>query len=274
MAVLLLYRKAPVFLICSLPVVATAGRVNDLVKPLALPLLNCTIPPNANFPDGVDSWGVQISIGSQQLCVVPSTHVNNTVITETEICTDDNTSDLAQCISRRGGTFDFRQADSHYNNISIQSLVPDPAWSSLNPPFSGAGNATIQFSSGITLPDFPIALASEGQHFSTNQLGLANDSVLLHSFASAGLSPALAFGLFAGSQSVAHPRDGQIVLGGYDSSLIDGPFTNYSINSSTQASDHACSLQVDVLKVSLRRPNLTDVEIQSEGYTMTYCIQP
>jgi hypothetical protein len=273
MAVLLFYRKVSVFLICSLPIMATAGSANDFTKPFAFPLSNCTIPPNANFPDGVDSWGIQISIGSQQLCVVPSTVVNNTVITETEICTNDNTSSLAQCISRRGGTFDFRQAGSHYDNISIQSLVSDPAWNSFDPPFSRAGNATIQFCSDVTLPDFPIALASEGQHFSTNQLGLGNDSVLLHSLASASLSPALGFGLFTRSQSVAHPRDGHIVFGGYDSSLIDGPFTNYSMDS-MQAGDHACSLQVDVLKVSLRRPNLSDVEIQSEGYTMTYCIQP
>jgi hypothetical protein len=269
MSILLLYWKVSVFLICSLLFVATAECVDDSIKPFAFPLFNCTIPPNTNFPDGVDSWGLQ-------LCVVPSLVVNNTVIAETAICTNDNTSDgaqIAQCVSRRGGTFDFRQPISSYENISIQSLVPDDDWDAFNPPFSGAGNAVIQFPSGVTLPHFPIALASEGQYLQTNQLGLANNSALLHSLVSAGLSPALGFGLFAGSQSVAHPRDGHIVFGGYDSALIDGAFTNYSM-SNMKVNNHACSLQIDVLKVTLRRPNFTDIAIQSEGYIMTYCIEP
>jgi hypothetical protein len=273
MAVLLLYQTVSIFLIYSLPTVATAGPVVDSLKPFAFPLLNCTIPPNTEFPDGVDSWGLQISIASQDLCVVPSTVVNNTVIIEAAICTNGNTSDLAQCISHSGGTFNFRQPSSYYENISVQSLVPDDAWTSLNTAFSGAGNARIQFSSEVTLPHFPIALVSEGQYLHANQLGLANDSTLLHSLVSAGLSSALGFGLFAGSQSAAHPRDGSIVFGGYDSALIDGMFTTYAISDSTKFNHRACPLQVDVLKVTLRRPNLTDIAISSEGYIMASCIE-
>jgi hypothetical protein len=67
-------------------------------KPFLIPLANCSIPPSTNFPDGVDSWGININIAGQQLCVVPSGVVNNTVITETVICTTDHTTDenLAQ----------------------------------------------------------------------------------------------------------------------------------------------------------------------------------
>jgi hypothetical protein len=55
----------------------------------------------------VDSWGLQVGIASppQEVCLVPSTVVNNTVIMTTEISTNDNSSTLAQCDSRRGGLF-------------------------------------------------------------------------------------------------------------------------------------------------------------------------
>ncbi|PVH67496.1 hypothetical protein DL98DRAFT_543089 [Cadophora sp. DSE1049] len=235
MTILPLYRKISVFFICSLPIVATTERVNDSLEPFILLLSNCTIPPSTNFPDGVDSWGLQLSIASQHLFVVPSTIVNNTVITETAICMNGNTSERAQCNSRRGGTFDFRQHNSGYCNISIQPLAPDDAWTAFNPPFSGAGSAVIQFPSEVT---------------------------------------ALGFSLFAGSQSVAHPRDGHIVFGGYDSTLIGRSFTNYTMSNIAKENIRSWSLQVDVLNITLRRPNLTDIAIQPEGNIMAYCIEP
>jgi hypothetical protein len=274
MAMLRLFHTASIFIIYSYFVVVNADCINGFTKPFLLPLSNCTIPPTVNFPNGVDSWGLQLSIASQSLCTVPSTVVNNTVITETEICTQDKGTTLSQCISRRGGTFNFEQPSSAYENISVQSLAPDFVWDSFNPPFGGAGNATVQFPSGITLSDYPIALAMQGQNLNANQLGLANDSVLLHSFVSSQLITTMGFGLFAGSQSVAQPRDGHVVFGGYDSSLVDGTFTNYSMSNTTVVGDRVCSLNVDVLQIVLRRPGVSDVGLLSEGITMPSCIEP
>ena len=124
------------------------------------------------------------------------------------------------------------------------------------------------------MPYFPIALALEGQNLNANQLGLANDSVLLHSFVSAGLSSTMSFSLFAGSQSITQPRDGHIVFGGYDAALVDGPFTNYSMSNTTVTGDRACSLEVDVLQLTLRRPDVDDVELLSAGEVMPSCIEP
>jgi len=96
------FKLTLVCIICSLSAVANADCSAASPKPFLLPLSNCTIPPNIDFQYGVDSWGLQLIIASQNLCVVPSTVVNNTLITQTELCTQNNdgSSTVAQCISR------------------------------------------------------------------------------------------------------------------------------------------------------------------------------
>jgi hypothetical protein len=254
-----------------------AGCGDTSPKPFLIPLSNCTIAPSPSFPNGVDSWGVQINFAGQPLCVVPSGVVNNTVITETEICTTDHTSgeDSAQCISRRGGTFNYASASSSYSNISTGSLAPDFVWNTFNPPFGGAGTATIQFPSDLSLPNFPVAIALQGQNLNANQLGLANDSVLLQSFASSGITSSMSFGIFAGSQSISRPRDGHIIFGGYDASLLDGPFNNYSMSDTPQAGSRLCSLEVVVNQITLRRPGVpNDVQLLIDATPMPSCIEP
>jgi hypothetical protein len=96
------FKATSVCIVYCFSAVANADCSTTSPKPFSLPLSNCTIPPNANFQNGVDSWGLQIIISSQNLCAVPSTVVNNSVFTATELCTQNNdgTSNMAQCISR------------------------------------------------------------------------------------------------------------------------------------------------------------------------------
>jgi hypothetical protein len=207
-------------------------------------------------------------------CLFAGQVVNNTVVTETEICIADHTSNFAQCISRRGGTFNFDVSTSSYSNVSVQSLASDPEWDSLNPSFGGAVNATLQFASA-SLQHFLIAIALQGQNLNANQLGLANNSVLLHSLVFAGKLVSLSFGLFAGSQSISTPRDGHIVFGGYDAALINGPFNNYSMSNTTLVGSKVCSLEVIVTQLTLRRPGVTtDVQLLSDKTLMSSCIEP
>jgi hypothetical protein len=115
----------------------------------------------------------------------------------------------------------------------------------------------------------------QGQNLNANQLGLANNSVLLHSLVLAGNLVSLSFGLFAGSQSISTPRDGHIVFGGYDAALINGPFNNYSMSNTTLAGSRVCSLEVIVTQLTLRRPGVTtDVQLLSDGTLMPSCIEP
>ena len=128
------------------------------------------------------------------------------------------------------------------------ATCPDPVSNTFNPTFGGAGTATIEFPSDISLPNFPIAIALQGQNLNANQLGL--DSVLLHSFVSSSITSSMSFGLFAGSQSISRPRNGHIVFGGYDASLLAGPFSNYSMSDTPQAGDFLRTGRCRILRSS------------------------
>jgi hypothetical protein len=266
-----------IFIFCTLTSLASAagGDCTLSPSPVFLRLSNCTIAPNNDLPDGVDSWGLQLSLASpaQELCFNPSMTVNNTVVMTKQICTNDNSSTYAQCISRRGGVFNEQEATSGFTS-SQGGLAPDPVWDSFNPAFAGSANASIQFPSDVSLPSYPIALADLAPNSSVGQLGLANDSVFLHELVSAGFSSVPAFSLLAGSQSVQQPRDGHLIIGGYDAASLAGPFWNFSISDTTTAGSRVCSLQVEVDSLILSRPGHTDVELNTGGTPMISCIEP
>jgi hypothetical protein len=247
-------------------------------KPLFIHLGNCTISPNQVYPNGVESWGIRVAIASppQDLCVGPSLVANNTIIMGTEICTinNQNLSTLSQCISRRGGLFNPNDTTSDFVLTSQADLAPDTEYDSFDPNFAEAANTTILFPSDISL-SYPIALAFSGQNSSISQLGLANDSVFLREVVNSSFSPgAKAFGLLVGSQSVLAPRDGHLIIGGYDAASLAGPFYNYSMSNTTTAGSRVCSLQIVVEQLNLSRPGLDDVTLSSEGTPMTSCIEP
>ena len=270
--------RALVYVLCALfaPSLSTQQQCSLPPKPLFLRLGNCTISPNSDYPNGVQSWGIQVGLAPpmQNLCLEPSLVVNNTVIMATEICTNDNSSTLSQCISRRGGLFNENETTSDFVIASQGDLSPDPVWDSFNPHFAMAANTTIQFPTDISLSSYPIALAQAGQNSSVSQLGLANNSVFLRHLASAGLSTGAGFSYLAGSQSVSNPRPGHIVFGGYDAASLDGPFYNFTLSNTTTAGSRVCSLQVEVEQLVLSRPGLSDLPLVSGGTPMTSCIEP
>ena len=64
------------FLIYALlsPALAAEQECSIPPKPLFIRLANCTIPPNSDYPDGVDSWGIRVALASpqQDMCLAPS----------------------------------------------------------------------------------------------------------------------------------------------------------------------------------------------------------
>jgi hypothetical protein len=249
--------------------------------PILLRLTNCSFPANgAYYRSGVeviDSWGLEVEIASpsQSLCLCPSTVVNNTAIMAGNICNNDpSMGTLAQCVSDRGGVFNPNDTTSDFKIFSTDNLVPDNEWDTFNAPFGGAANTTIQFASNLSLPAFPVALVLDAPNSSISQLGLANNSVFLHQAVKAGLSAVAGFGLLAGSQSVSNPRDGHLILGGYDAASLAGPFHTYPMSNTTHAGSRVCSLQVEVETLILRRPNKPDVDLVTGGTPMYSCIEP
>jgi hypothetical protein len=256
-------------------VYATGDYCTASPSPILFLLSNCTIAPSSDFPDGVDSWGLQLGLASpaQEQCFCPSMTVNNTVVMTKQICVNITSGTYSQCVSDRGGLFNEQEATSGFTP-SQEGLAPDPVWDSFNPAFAGSANATVQFPSDISLPSYPIALVDVASNASLSQLGLANDSVFLREVVNAGWSSIPAFSILAGSQSVQQPRDGHLIIGGYDAASLAGPFSNFTISNTTTAGSRVCSLQVEVDSLILSLPGHSDVELIADGTPMISCIEP
>jgi len=71
---------------------------------IQLSLQNCTF---AVGQSDVSSWGIHLGVGNDgsQLCAMPSTVVNDTLLMSSEVCDQRwlNGSQPAQCLSRKGG---------------------------------------------------------------------------------------------------------------------------------------------------------------------------
>jgi hypothetical protein len=75
--------------------------------------------------------------------------------------------------------------------------------------------------------------------------------------------PSRSWGLNPGSQSVLYPRDGHIVLGGYDENSVNDSFVEYDISHSISEGPegHVCSLQVTIESMSLKPVGMPDVSL-------------
>ncbi|ERF72359.1 hypothetical protein EPUS_06115 [Endocarpon pusillum Z07020] len=249
-------------------------------KPIWLPLSNCTIA-RANTPT-VDSWGTLLAVRSsgQELCLVPSTALNNSILMGVDVCRPDNrpNSTLDQCRSRRGGLLDVAAMGSSFIPIATSSLVPDDGWRMImapSQPFQQAGKTTLNLLSDASI-EMPVAIVTEGQNHTTSELGLGLSSVFLQSLVDAGLIAARVFGLNAGSQSTAQPREGSLVLGGYDMASISSHFTEYPMDYPLleDISNRVCPLQVKIRKLILRPADGDDITLSDEGSDIDACIEP
>lgn len=244
-------------------------------QPISLSLSNCTV----HHIDGrdVDSWGVSLSLSGQELCFVPSTVVNNTLVMGAEVCSNDHNGTLAQCTSRRGGLFDIAAAGSSFVNISLADLAADTGWREIMkplPPFTVAGKTTLQLPADISVP-MSIAVITQGQNHTAGHLGLGLGSVFLRNLVSQGLATAPAFGINAGSQSHSNPRDGSLVLGGYDKASVNGHFINYTMEYPViqRTESRICPLQVTIEKLIFRSASGADVELISVSQPTPACIE-
>jgi len=249
-------------------------------------LRNCTVYA-ANQPV-VQSWGVLLGVGgSTELCAMPSTVVNSTLLQSSEICSDkwlrvenaNTTMTAAQCRSRRGGFVTAKDLPP----ASADGLdALNPGWVSLMDDdslttFQYATQATLQIrDESITMIE---GLISEGQQHTTSHIGLGDKSVLLQSLKDAELIGAQSWGLNAGSQSYLLPRDGSLVLGGYDESSLGGPFFNYSISNPITLNNRYCPLQVSITGMTLKISNGNGSAPQSKvvysvANKLPTCIEP
>ncbi|KIN02425.1 hypothetical protein OIDMADRAFT_122224 [Oidiodendron maius Zn] len=243
--------------------------------PIFLPLSNCTIAGTA-----IDSWGLRLDLAdpSQYLCVVPSTVVNSTLVISSTFCQTEPNVTTAQCESLCGNTFNTSIAGTSYTSSSPGAvLAPNPVWAELSPQALLAGTTVLQLPPENDVSKFPIGIITSGNHQNAGHFGLANDSDALHSLLSDGLIPDNGFGFNAGSQSVTNPRDGGLVLGGYDLASIDGAFSTFPVATTADAGQRECPFQITITMLVLRFPlaeGFTDVNLTSPGILIPACIEP
>jgi hypothetical protein len=244
---------------------------------------------NFSAPGQTDvySYGVLLGVGnSTELCTMPSTVVNSTLLMSSEVCYSDwlkvdNTTTMnpAQCRSRRGG-FVIRAG---LPSASTDGLAAkNPGWVGLmqtdtQTPFQYAAQAGLQMrDESVTMIE---GLITQGQEHTMSHLGLGEDSSLLQALKDANLIGANSWGLNSGSRSSLAPRDGSLVLGGYDEASVEGPFFTYPIAKPDLLNSRPCPLQVQITEMNLTiqngKTNQTSFNnFFSQANKIPFCIEP
>ncbi|KAH6881160.1 hypothetical protein B0T10DRAFT_411334 [Thelonectria olida] len=218
-----------------------------------------------------------------------STVVNSTLIQSSEVCSDEWLTvgsigvkmTAAQCRSRRGG-FIIRDDVPSASSDALSALSNlNPGWANITKadtttPFQYAIQTSLQMQdNSVTMIE---GLISQGQQHTMSHIGLAETSTLLHSLKDAGLIAAKSWGLDSGSQSFMAPRNGSLVLGGYDDSGFDGGWFTYPISKSNMVRERTCPLQVQITQMSFKVQIGQDTPKEetpvSGGNPLTACIEP
>ncbi len=274
-------------------IAALVAAQDTCVSPtIRLKLSSCSIPGTGTATD-VSAWGLLAGVGdSAKLCMVPSTVVNSTILMSNEICEDpwlhgSPNLTLAQCRSRRGGFIqrsDFSSADITSPTEMERLKALNPGWkklmslSGINDTFQHALQTDLHLSPTrkVTMVQ---GLATGGQQSSLSHLGLGEQSELLGALKKAELIGARSWGLDSGSQSVLHPRDGSLILGGFDQGAYTGSLWDFATheNETNELQDRPCPLQVTVSKLVINVNNANNADSKTYEDTTNpskYCIEP
>jgi hypothetical protein len=243
--------------------------------PIVLTLSNVTIASQ-----DTSTYGIRADVGrpKQNLCLTPSTVVDSTLLISTNICDEagDHNMTRAQCRSYHGGTFDLLGAGESFHNVTLTSanLPLDPGWTKFNPRYTVVGNTNLDLVANSAVPNMTVVVVTEGVNFTAGHIGLGRESVLLHQLKDSDMIPSLAFGLNAGSQSLDHPRDGNLVLGGYDAASITSHFHEYPMNYSDTLAGRHCPLQVHIQGLQLILEGRAPIQLIGDGDGHAACIEP
>lgn len=272
-------------LACGLLLFAAASRAECSGRqPLMLRLSNCS-----NTQPGVDSWGALLSVAGQNLCVMPSAFTRNIYLMGTDICEVETARQgitSSQCQSWTGGTFNPTSARNRglYSHAPDSDFKPDRNWENINTdsdqPFGSPGKTTLDFPLGPSLVQVPVSAINDGSNHNLPHLGFEHaNSTFLRALARAGY-PADGWGLNVGSTSVANPRPGNAVFGGFDPASVRGPFTSFPINYDVDpTSERYCPFQVEIKSLEIRTPggplgNVSNMLIEKTAGGTKACIEP
>lgn len=182
-----------------------------------------------------------------------------------------------ECESLRGGFFN-ENTSSTWTGVSIKdynSTRSDPTWAHFNPPgITKVGYETLHFpeGNGGTIPGFGLALNQLGNNSNVAMLGLGIDSLLLDTAVKMNVTPSRGWSMDAGSQSIDHPRSGELVLGGYNKGRLDGSLTWQDV--SDMSGDRPCPLRTRITDMYITLGNATQIPLKSSSEIIQACIEP
>src|SRR5262249_4962148 len=141
---------------------------------------NCTIAGRVG-ESKVYSWGAAITVKNQQICAVPSTLVNSTLLATTDLCTDQNrmkNESVPQCFSRRGGPISRLELHT-VSTAGLEELTP--GWNMImkpDHPFQYAVEEELELRADYSV-QMKEGLITQGNNHTTSRLGLGDRSSLL-----------------------------------------------------------------------------------------------
>ncbi|KAL8947885.1 MAG: hypothetical protein Q9222_005878 [Ikaeria aurantiellina] len=243
-----------------------AASADCAIAPLSLPWSNITVSTN-----GVAvTRGIELGVGTpnQIFSLRPSTTLNNTRIANVLDCgSETNTS----CVGSKGGVYDSTKSSTY--KVSLKDR-----WNGSAADTETANGAYVYFNDIIdfqvngTVRGYPLVEDSDFTSRAQAGLPLGQNSSFLAAITQAEVAPSSVWGLYAGDRSLS-PIDGNLVLGGYDTSRINGSLAKFPIGD--WALQRPCPLQVTVAEILYVTPDGSQSPLlsnQSDG--MTACVEP
>ncbi|KAK1833703.1 hypothetical protein QBC39DRAFT_401019 [Podospora conica] len=219
----------------------TVGAVladNCDVKPLVAKIRNVTYEGGRG-----ENRGVAVTIGDQVLGLRLSTVLSNTRLRNPFDCVD--VRNVVACTGQAGGIYDptedtFERAHTpeEWDVLTIDAGPTDGTTI-----LQGYDNLTFD-DAHVSLPRLPIEVWANSNRQNRSALGLGRASSLLHRLLAANLIPALPFSLDFGSRSELYPRNGQLILGGYNAARHHPASGAARFNLSAFSAPAPCPLQV------------------------------
>ncbi|KIW97373.1 uncharacterized protein Z519_02765 [Cladophialophora bantiana CBS 173.52] len=167
--------------------------------------------------------GIGISMGTppQIVSLRPSTADDNLYVVNKAQCSPQYND---SCIGQFGGVFDYSTSKSFLQ-------VAEGQWNGTD-----QGNPSqlsfVYFNDVLTFGNasvygFPASYDEPG-YGGQGVMPLGSSSDFLRVAVESGAVPSTVFGLWTGSRSIEHPVDGSLVVGGYDTTRINGTLTTFT----------------------------------------------
>ncbi|EXJ62502.1 hypothetical protein A1O7_02940 [Cladophialophora yegresii CBS 114405] len=186
--------------------------------PMFLPWTNVTVTTNQK----AITRGIQVSMGSppQIVSLRPSTSDDVLYVVNREQCSPQYND---SCIGLYGGVFDYSKSQTFLQVAEAQwngTLESNPNQLSF-----------VHFNDLLTFGNASIygypAVYDEPGYGGQGVIPLGAGSDFLRIGVETNSTPSTVFGLWPGSRSIDHPVDGSLVIGGYDTTRINGTLTTF-----------------------------------------------